>query len=90
MEGQQEMMTVCPKCESTDIVQNLLLLAGYGDQPGNLAYVAMVDPEGKSESVETSFRIDVCGSCGYSEMRTKFHADLREASRKGYESREMG
>lgn len=82
------MMTECPKCGATEIVQDLLLLAGYGDEPGNLAYVGMV-PEGKGETIEVSFRIDVCGNCGYSEMRTKFYADLLEASKKGYRSQEM-
>jgi predicted nucleic-acid-binding Zn-ribbon protein len=82
------MMNECPKCGGTEIVQDLLLFTGYDMQQVNIAYVSMEDPGGKEENVEVAFRVDVCGACGYSEMRTKWHQDLLDASRKGFKSGE--
>lgn len=82
------MMTECPKCGSAEIVPDLLLFTGYDMQQVNVAYVSMEDPERKEANVEVGFRVDVCGDCGYSELRTKWHEDLLEARKKGFKSGE--
>lgn len=82
------MMTECPKCGSTEIIPDLLLFTGYDAELVNVAFASLVDPDGKEESVDVGFRVDVCGGCGYSEMRTNWHKDLLDASKKGFKSAE--
>jgi len=84
------MMNECPRCGSAEIVQDLLLFTGYDAELVNVAFVSMMDPDAKGETVDIGFRVDVCGGCGYSEMRTKWHKDLLDASKKGFISREAG
>ncbi len=77
------MMTKCPQCGSMEIIPDLILLSSAGGMVGS-ARVVMVDPSGKGDDVVVGFRADVCGSCGYTEVRTKFAQDLLNAHKKGY------
>ncbi len=77
------MMTNCPKCGSTEIIQDLILLSAAAGDVGT-ARVILVDPSGKGEKVRVGFRTDICGNCGYAEFYTKYASDLLNAHKKGY------
>jgi predicted nucleic-acid-binding Zn-ribbon protein len=77
------MMANCPKCGSAEIVSDLSLFASAeGDVKP--VFVTLVDPSQKGEDVTVGFRADICGSCGYSELHTRFAKDVLNAHKKGY------
>jgi predicted nucleic-acid-binding Zn-ribbon protein len=79
------MMTKCPKCESTEIIPELIL---FGDVRSGrrAALVILVDPSKKDDDVMSAFRAYICGSCGYTEFYTKKASMLLEAHKKGFTS----
>jgi predicted nucleic-acid-binding Zn-ribbon protein len=77
------MMTKCPKCESTEIIPELILFGNLisGKKP---ARVILVDPSKKADDVIVGFYADICGSCGHTEFYTKKADLLLEAHKKGF------
>ncbi len=82
------MMTKCPMCGSAEIVTELPVFAGNSGSAIGGPYVVVDPPKGQNgDPVVIRFRVDVCGSCGYAEMYTRFAAQLLEAHKKGYVKR---
>lgn len=77
------MMTKCPKCGSTEIIPDLILLSFMAGDVGTVG-VVLEDPSRKGENESVGFRADVCGNCGYAEFYTKYASDLLNAHKKGY------
>ena len=89
------MMKNCPDCGSTDIIPDLLVFADEALIGQHPPYVKLVEPKPEKtpfiwtpKSVATGFRAAICGSCGYTQIYTKLHAELLEAHKKGYTSQQ--
>jgi len=79
----------CPKCGSTEILDNLQIRGGEGHPP----YVIIVEPEPEKrpfvwlpKSEQSFFRAYVCGACGYTEFYAEAYQVLIEGRKKGYKS----
>lgn len=77
----------CPKCESTELIENLNLRGGEGNPP----YVMISEPAPPNRPFiwvpkwERSYiTATVCGSCGYTELHTANHKEMNEAYKKGF------
>ncbi len=83
-------MTKCPVCGSTEIISELPLFAGTSGSAIGGPYVVLDPPKGlkgNPESVSIGFRANICGSCGHTELYTKYAAKLLDAYKQGYVSR---
>jgi len=79
----------CPRCDSNEIIANLSIRGGE-DHP---SFVEVVEPEPANrpfiwsqKSERSHFKVDVCGSCGYTEFFAENYKALNEARKKGYKS----
>ena len=79
----------CPKCGSTEIIENLQIHGGGGHPP----YVGIVEPEPAThgfvwvpKTEESHFVAYVCGACGYTEFYAEKYQALNEGHKKGYQS----
>ena len=76
------MMIQCPKCQSLEIIPDLVL---WGcDNNLNSVFAVLVNPETRQPAFKTGFRVSICGSCGYSEMHTNWAKDMLELHQKGF------
>lgn len=85
------MMKKCPECGSTEIVPDLIVFADEALVGQHPPYVSLIEPEPEKrpfiwmpKSVSTGFRAAICGSCGYTQFYTKYHAEILDAHKKGY------
>jgi predicted nucleic-acid-binding Zn-ribbon protein len=87
------MMTKCPACGSTEIVQDLRLFtsmargSSVGFIPDKL-YTILVPPKGQTgDPVTIWLHADICGRCGHAEIYTAQANDALDAHKKGYISK---
>ena len=90
------MIKACPECGSTDIVTDLIVFADEALAGQHPPYVQLMEPEPEKlpfiwnpKSVATGFRAAICGSCGYTRFYTKNYAEILEAHKKGYTSKQL-
>jgi len=82
-------MTKCPECGSTEIIPDLNVFTKRAAIATNeINHVVLVDPSRRGQSVVIGFRAAICGSCGHVEFYTRYAADILDAHRKGYVTRE--
>ena len=86
----------CPECGSTDVVADLLVFADEALGGLHPPYVQLLEPAPEKKpfvwipkSVASGFRAAVCGACGYTRFYARQHAQLLEAQKKGYASRQF-
>jgi ribosomal protein S27AE len=85
---------ICPECGSADIVSDLVVFSDdslAGQQP---PYVQLLKPKPEKapfmwspKHVDAGFHAAVCGACGFTRFYTKRHAEILDASRRGYTSK---
>jgi predicted nucleic-acid-binding Zn-ribbon protein len=87
------MMTKCPACGSTEIVQDLRLFgsmakgSSIGFIPDKL-YATLVPHKGQTgEPVIIWLHADICGGCGHAEIYSAQANEALEAHKKGYISK---
>lgn len=83
----------CPECGSNEIIPDLVVFCDEENTGIKLLNVRLVESEPANrpfiwmpKSVKIAFRASICGSCGYTRIYTKYHADLLEAHKKGWKS----
>lgn len=81
------MMTKCPQCGSSEIVPDLIVFTEETVSGHRPAYVKLVEPGKRSpKEVKAGFRAAICGSCGHTQLYTKYPKEILEAHKKGYVS----
>ena len=87
------MMTQCPDCGSSEIVPDLIVYADEATVGLNPPYVKLIEPEPAkrpfiwmAKDIKTGFRAAICSGCGHTQFYTKYHAEILEAYKKGYQS----
>jgi predicted nucleic-acid-binding Zn-ribbon protein len=87
---EKTMMTQCPKCGSNEIISKLQIQGGDGHPP----FVDIVEPDPANrpfiwmpKRVQSHFRIDVCGACGYAEFYAENYKALNEGYKQGFRSK---
>lgn len=85
----------CPECGSSEIIPDLIVYTDEENVGIKLLNVRLIEPEPTNrpfiwipKDVKTGFRASICGDCGYTRIYTKYHAELLDAHKKGYKSRE--
>ena len=89
------MRDACPECGSVDVVTDLVVFSDdslCGQQP---PYVQLEEPKPDKppflwspKTVSAGFHAAICGACGATRFYTKLHAELLDAHRCGYSSRQ--
>ncbi|MCP4138755.1 MAG: hypothetical protein GY755_00410 [Chloroflexi bacterium] len=83
----------CFECGSSDIVSGLTVLTEETTSGGRPAYVNLAEPTPEKkpflwirEEVKSEFHAAIRGTCGYTRLFAKNHAEILEAYKKGYTS----
>jgi predicted nucleic-acid-binding Zn-ribbon protein len=82
-------LTVCPKCNSTNIMPALPLLSQGSDEETLRVELNQPEPPNRSfiwhqDSKESEFKVSICGNCGYAEFYATAARELLAAYRQGY------
>ena len=82
-------LTVCPKCNSKDILPQLPAFAETGTVTPLFAVIRQPEPANhplvwRPGSQKTVFLASICGNCGYTELYATEPAKLLAAYRQGY------
>lgn len=88
-------MKTCPKCGSTNIISNLIVLAPGQTAGGEPVHVVLEEPPPVKKpfvwmpkTAQSGFVAAVCGNCGHTEFSAPNHAALLAAHKQGYRGRQ--
>ena len=81
--------SICPKCGKDEIMSEIPVVGGNGYPPK----VKIVEPEPEKHpfiwvpgQVDSQFRANICGACGYTEFYATNYKELNEGWKKGFKS----